>query len=61
VRVLLDGKPTPAAATGSDVHNGFVSASSERLYTLVSLPSSQRHTLTLAPQAGTLLYDFTFG
>jgi cytochrome c biogenesis protein CcdA/thiol-disulfide isomerase/thioredoxin len=61
VRVLLDGKPIPAAYAGADVHEGDVDPSSERLYTLVSLPSQQRHTLTLEPQAGTRLYDFTFG
>jgi cytochrome c biogenesis protein CcdA/thiol-disulfide isomerase/thioredoxin len=61
VRVLLDGKPIPRAEAGADVHEGVVETSAERLYTLVSLPSQQRHTLTLQPQAGTRLYDFTFG
>ena len=61
VRVLLDGKPIPPSEEGTDVHAGIVSPSSERLYTLVSLPSVQRHTLTLQPQAGTRVYDFTFG
>jgi len=61
VRVLLDGMPIPPSDEGADVHEGAVSPSSERLYTLVSLPSQQRHTLTLQPQAGTVLYDFTFG
>ncbi len=61
VRVLLDGKPIPASEAGADVHEASVNPSSERLYTLVSLPGVQRHTLTLEPQAGTRLYDFTFG
>jgi thiol-disulfide isomerase/thioredoxin len=46
---------------GADVRGASVSPSVERLYTLVSLPSVQRHTLTLEPQAGTRLYEFTFG
>jgi hypothetical protein len=61
VRVLLDGKPINASQDGTDVHSASVSVSAERLYTLVSLPSVQRHTLTLQPQPGTRLYDFTFG
>jgi hypothetical protein len=61
VRLLLDGRPLPASAAGIDVHEGRVSAASERLYSLVSLPSVQRHTLTLAPQSGTRLFAFTFG
>ncbi len=61
VRLLLDGKPIGASQEGADVHAGIVSPSSERLYTLVNLPSVQRHTLTLEPQAGTPLFVFTFG
>ena len=39
-----------------------VNPSSERLYTLVSLPGVQRaHAHACEPQAGTRLYDFTFG
>jgi len=61
VRLLLDGKPIPASEEGADVHEASVSPSSERLYSLVSLSSVQRHTLTLEPQAGARLYVFTFG
>jgi cytochrome c biogenesis protein CcdA/thiol-disulfide isomerase/thioredoxin len=61
VRVLLDGRPIAASAQGADVHDASVSPAAERLYSLVSLPSVQQHTLTLEPQAGTRLYDFTFG
>jgi cytochrome c biogenesis protein CcdA/thiol-disulfide isomerase/thioredoxin len=61
VGVLLDGKPIEASQQGTDVREASVSVSAERLYTLVSLPSVQRHTLALQPQPGTRLYDFTFG
>jgi cytochrome c biogenesis protein CcdA/thiol-disulfide isomerase/thioredoxin len=61
VRVLLDGKPISASQAGVDVRRSSVSPTNERLYTLVSLPSVQRHTLTLQPQAGSKLYVFTFG
>jgi cytochrome c biogenesis protein CcdA/thiol-disulfide isomerase/thioredoxin len=61
VGVLLDGKPIPASEEGADVHAATVTPSSERLYTLVSLPSVQHHILTLKPQTGTRLFVFTFG
>ena len=61
VRVQLDGRPLRVSEAGSDVHDGSVSARSERLYALVNLPSVQRHTLTLQPQPGLRLFDFTFG
>jgi thiol-disulfide isomerase/thioredoxin len=61
VRVLLDGRPIPASDAGADVSDGSVTTTNERLYTLVSLPNKQRHVLTLEPQDGTRLYDFTFG
>jgi cytochrome c biogenesis protein CcdA/thiol-disulfide isomerase/thioredoxin len=60
-RVLLDGRPLPAADAGADVHEATVRPSAERLYALVNLPSAQRHTLTLEPEPGTKLFDFTFG
>jgi cytochrome c biogenesis protein CcdA/thiol-disulfide isomerase/thioredoxin len=61
VRLLLDGKPIPVSVQGADVHAGIVTPSSQRLYTLVKLPSVQHHILTLRPQAGTPLFVFTFG
>jgi cytochrome c biogenesis protein CcdA/thiol-disulfide isomerase/thioredoxin len=61
VRVLLDGKPIGASEQGANVRAASVSTSSERLYSLVSLPSVQAHSLTLEPQAGSRLYVFTFG
>ena len=60
VRVLLDGRPVGAAA-GSDVHGDIVAVRSQRLYSLVSLPSVQHHVLRLEPEPGVMGYAFTFG
>ncbi len=61
LQVLLDGHPIPAALAGADVHNGRVTVTRQRLYTLVSLPGNQRHRLTLRFAAGITGYAFTFG
>ncbi|MHB1571023.1 MAG: hypothetical protein ACYC0H_17720 [Solirubrobacteraceae bacterium] len=61
VQVLLDGRPITAADAGSDVHNGYVTVVGQRLYSLVSLPSDQRRTLTIEVPPGVSAYDFTFG
>jgi cytochrome c biogenesis protein CcdA/thiol-disulfide isomerase/thioredoxin len=61
IEVLLDGMPIPAADAGADVHDATVTVTSERLYTLVSLPSDQRHHLTLRLAPGISGYAFTFG
>jgi thiol-disulfide isomerase/thioredoxin len=60
-RVLLDGQPIPAGLAGSDVHDGFVDVSSQRLYNLVDLPRVGNHLLQLEPEAGVTGYAFTFG
>jgi len=61
MRVLLDGRPLPAADAGADVHNGVVSVSSQRLYSLVSLKADEVHRLQLLPDSGVTGYAFTFG
>jgi cytochrome c biogenesis protein CcdA/thiol-disulfide isomerase/thioredoxin len=61
VRVLLDGKPIPAADAGSDVHDGVVKVTSQRLYHLVSRPTAEQHLLELQPSPGVAGYAFTFG
>jgi cytochrome c biogenesis protein CcdA/thiol-disulfide isomerase/thioredoxin len=61
VKVLLDGKPISSADAGSDVHDGAIAVSSQRLYNLVDLPSVGHHVLTLEPEAGVSGYAFTFG
>jgi hypothetical protein len=61
VKVLLDGHPISRADAGADVHDGVVTVRRQRLYTLVSLPSNQRHHLSLRLPAGVTGYAFTFG
>jgi cytochrome c biogenesis protein CcdA/thiol-disulfide isomerase/thioredoxin len=61
VRVLLDGKPIGATAAGTDVENGAVTVSDQRLYNLVDLPEVGHHVLELVPEAGVEGYAFTFG
>jgi len=61
VHVLLDGRPIAAADEGADVHDGVVTVSRQRLYTLVSLPSDQQHRLGLRFAPGVTGYAFTFG
>ncbi|MBS1677826.1 MAG: cytochrome c biogenesis protein DipZ [Actinobacteria bacterium] len=61
VKVLLDGRPIAPAADGSDVHNGYVKVTNQRLYNLVELPKVEHHVLELVPEAGVQGYAFTFG
>jgi len=61
IKVLLDGKPIAAADDGSDVHNGYVKVTDQRLYNLVELPKVEHHTLELVPEEGVRGYAFTFG
>jgi thiol-disulfide isomerase/thioredoxin len=61
VRVLLDGRPIPAAAAGGDVHGSTVAVSGQRLYALVRRPAAERHRLTVILPPGVSAYDFTFG
>jgi cytochrome c biogenesis protein CcdA/thiol-disulfide isomerase/thioredoxin len=61
LRVLLDGRPIGPRAAGTDVHGGFVTVTGQRLYSLVSLPYAQQHSLTLEVPPGVSAYDFTFG
>jgi cytochrome c biogenesis protein CcdA/thiol-disulfide isomerase/thioredoxin len=61
VKVLLDGQSISSADAGSDVHDGAVTVSGQRLYNLVDLPAVGHHVLTLEPEAGVEGYAFTFG
>jgi hypothetical protein len=61
VQVLVDGKPVRAGVAGADVHDGRVTVTSQRLYTLVSLPRNERHALTLRLSPGVSGFAFTFG
>ncbi|MHB8692306.1 MAG: redoxin family protein [Solirubrobacteraceae bacterium] len=61
-RVLLDGRPIRTADAGADVKpGGVVTVTSQRLYSLVSLPNDQQHVLTISLPRGVSAYDFTFG
>jgi cytochrome c biogenesis protein CcdA/thiol-disulfide isomerase/thioredoxin len=60
-RVLLDGRPIPAAHSGADVKNGVVTITGQRLYSLVSFPDAQQFTFTVQLPPGVSAYDFTFG
>jgi cytochrome c biogenesis protein CcdA/thiol-disulfide isomerase/thioredoxin len=61
VQVLLDGKPISARDAGTDVHDGALTVTGERLYSLVSLPTDQQHRLSLRFAPGVSAYAFTFG
>ena len=61
LRVLLDGRPIRSSAAGADVHGGVVTVTGQRLYSLVSLPAAQQHSLTIQVPPGVSAYDFTFG
>jgi cytochrome c biogenesis protein CcdA/thiol-disulfide isomerase/thioredoxin len=61
-RVLLDGKPIPAADRGADVGpGGYFTVTSERLYRLVKLRGDATFTITVQIPHGVQAYDFTFG
>jgi thiol-disulfide isomerase/thioredoxin len=61
VQVLLDGKPISSHDAGADVHDGVVTVTAQRLYSLVSLPSDQEHRLGLRFPPGVAGFAFTFG
>jgi thiol-disulfide isomerase/thioredoxin len=61
MRVLLDGRPIPDRLAGADVHDGVITVSAQRLYSLVDLPGVEHRTLRLLPEPGVTGYAFTFG
>jgi cytochrome c biogenesis protein CcdA/thiol-disulfide isomerase/thioredoxin len=61
VRVLLDGRPIPNRLAGSDVHDGVLTVTDQRLYNLVELPKVEQGALKLIPEEGVMGYAFTFG
>ena len=58
-RVLLDGQPIPNAHAGTDVQDGVVTVTGQRLYNLVSFPNAQQFTFTVQLPPGVSAYDFT--
>jgi cytochrome c biogenesis protein CcdA/thiol-disulfide isomerase/thioredoxin len=61
VKVSLDGKAISAKDAGADVHDGALTVTGQRLYSLVSLPTDQEHRLELRFASGVSGYAFTFG
>jgi hypothetical protein len=63
VEVMQDGAPISAADAGSDVHNGTIVISGNRLYNLVkNADGGGEHTLQLIIETpGLQVYTFTFG
>ena len=61
VQVLVDGRPAGAGVAGADVRGGRVTVTSQRLYTLVSLPRNERHAVQLRLSPGMSGFAFTFG
>jgi hypothetical protein len=59
--VLINGHVPTAADAGSDVHGGYITVNSQRLYNIVSEPKDQDETITLSFSPGTSGYSFTFG
>ncbi len=60
-RVLINGRSIPDDQAGNDVHNGTFTVQSQRLYSLVSLPTDAQFVLTVELPPGVSAYDFTFG
>lgn len=61
IKILLDGKVIIGEA-GGDVKNGILTVDTDRLYTLIKLPSPGDHLLELIfPDGNIELYAFTFG
>ncbi|HEX3803283.1 MAG TPA: cytochrome c biogenesis protein CcdA [Solirubrobacteraceae bacterium] len=61
-RVLLGGKPIPAADRGSDVGaGGYFTVTGQRLYDLVKLTTDETFNITVQLPPGIQAYDFTFG
>ena len=60
VRVQIDGQP-PGVYAGSDVHNGVITVTQQRLYHVLSAPSDEEFAIKLTFAPGTSGYSFTFG
>ena len=61
-RVLLGGKPIPAADRGTDVGpGGWFTVRGQRLYNLVKLPKDEQQVVSVQLPHGIDAYDFTFG
>jgi len=61
LQVLLDGKSITFENAGTDVQDGTVNISGDRLYNLISSKNAGTHTLTIIAKPGFEIYTFTFG
>ena len=61
LQILLDGNPIRSEDTGTDVQDGLVHVSNERLYNIISTDDAASHTLTIIAKPSFEIYTFTFG
>ena len=61
LQILLDGNPIAPNDAGTDVQDGVVHVSENRLYNIVSSSEANSHTLTIIAKPGFEIYTFTFG
>lgn len=61
LQILLDGKTITFEDAGTDVQDGTVNISGDRLYNLISSRNAGTHTLTIIATPGFEIYTFTFG
>ena len=61
LQVLLDEKSITFENAGTDVQDGTVNISGDRLYNLISSKNAGTHTLTIIAKPGFEIYTFTFG
>ncbi|MEX1996079.1 MAG: redoxin family protein [Nitrosopumilaceae archaeon] len=61
LQILLDGNPIKPEDAGTDVQDGLVHVSDERLYNIISTNDVASHTLTIIAKPGFEIYTFTFG
>ena len=63
IKVLIDGKVADTGKAGTDVQNGYIKISGEKLYQLIDLKGlNGSHELKLEFEQGSpALYAFTFG
>ncbi len=61
LQILFDGKLVTSENAGTDVQDGTVHISGDRLYNLISSKDVDAHTLTIVAKPGFEIYTFTFG
>ena len=61
IQILLDNKLVTNDNAGTDVQDGVVHISGDRLYNIISTNEASSHTLTIVVKPGFEIYTFTFG